>query len=164
MLAAHAKVHVRVGGSTLLDGHAHQLEHRRIDGLEGIVLQDLLMHVQRDELSLGVVTRETEGRLGEVVGAKAEEVGMVGDLVSDHAGARQLEHRAHGNIELDTLFVGNLGDYALDDLASLDMLSRDGNERNHDLGMRVDALLDKAGSGRGDGANLHERQIAKDDG
>ena len=38
------------------------------------------------------------------------------------------------------------------------MLGRDGNERNHDLGMRVDALLDKAGSSRGDGANLHERQ------
>ena len=44
------------------------------------------------------------------------------------------------------------------------MLCRDGNERNHDLGAWVDALLDKAGSSRGNGANLHERQIAKDDG
>ena len=43
------------------------------------------------------------------------------------------------------------------------MLRRDGNERNHDLGARVDAFLDEAGSSRGDGANLHERQIAKDD-
>ena len=122
------------------------------------------MHVQRDELGLGVVTRETEGRLREVVGAKAEEVCVMGDLVSDHAGARQLEHRAHGNIELDALFVGNLGDYALDNLAGLDMLGRDGNERNHDFGARVDAFLDKAGSSRGHSADLHERQIAKDDG
>ena len=122
------------------------------------------MHVQRDELGLGIVTGEAEGRLGEVVGAKAEEVGVLGDLVGDHAGARQLEHRAHGNVELDALLGGYLGDHALDNLAGLDMLSRDGNERNHDLGMRVDALLDKAGSGRGDGADLHERQIAKDDG
>ena len=99
-----------------------------------------------------------------VVGAKAEEVGVLRDLVGNHAGTRQLEHRAHGNIELDALLGGNLGDNALDDLASLDMLSRDGNERNHDLGTRIDALLDKAGSSRGDGANLHERQIAKDDG
>ena len=122
------------------------------------------MHVQRDELGLGVIAREAKGRLGEVVGAKAEEVGMMGDLVSDHAGTRQLEHRAHGNIELDAFLGGNLGDHALDNLAGLDMLGRDGNERNHDLGARVDTLLDKAGSGRGDGANLHERQIAKDDG
>ena len=157
-------MHVGVGGATLLDGHAHELQHRRVDGLEGVVLQDLLVHVQGDELGLGIVTREAEGRLGEVIGAKAEEVSMMGDLVGNHAGTRQLEHRAHGNIELDALLGGNLGDHALDNLAGLNMLGRNGNERNHDLGMRVDALLDKAGSGRGDGANLHERQIAKDDG
>ena len=122
------------------------------------------MHVQRDELSLGVITRETEGRLGEVVGAKAEEVCVMGDLISDHAGARQLEHRAHGNIELDALFVGNLGDHALDNLAGLNMLGRNGNERDHNLGTRIDALLDEASGSRGDGADLHERQIAKDDG
>lgn len=122
------------------------------------------MQVQRDELGLGVVAREAKGRLGEVVGAKAEEICVMGDLVGDHAGARQLEHRAHGNTELDAFLGGNLGDHALDNLAGLDMLGRDGNERNHDLGARVDTLLDKAGSSRGDGANLHERQIAKDDG
>ena len=44
------------------------------------------------------------------------------------------------------------------------MLGRDGNERNHDLRARIDAFLDKTGSSRSDGANLHERQIAKDDG
>ncbi len=67
-------------------------------------------------------------------------------ISSATAGARQLEHRAHGNIELDAFLGGNLGDHALDDLAGLDVLGRDGNERNHDLGARVDALLDKAGS------------------
>ena len=88
----------------------------------------------------------------------------MGDLISDHAGARQLEHRAHGNIELDALFVGNLGDHALDNLAGLNMLGRNGNERDHNLGTRIDALLDEASGSRGDGADLHERQIAKDDG
>ena len=44
------------------------------------------------------------------------------------------------------------------------MLGRNGNERDHNLGARVDALLDKAGGSRGDGADLHERQVAKDDG
>ena len=164
MLAAHAKVHVGVGGAALLDSHAHQFEYCRVDGLEGIVLQDLLVHVQRDELGLGIIAGEAEGGLGEVVGAKAEEVCVMGDLVSDHAGARQLEHRAHGNIELDALLGGNLSDYALDNLAGLDMLGRDGDERNHDLGTRIDAHLDEASSSRGDGADLHERQIAKDDG
>ena len=89
---------------------------------------------------------------------------MLRDFVGDHASARQLEHRAYGNVELDSLLGGNLGDHALDDLAGLDMFGRDGNERNHNLRARVDAFLDKAGGGRGDGANLHERQIAKDDG
>ena len=89
---------------------------------------------------------------------------MMGDLVGNHAGTRQLEHRAHGNIELDALLGGNLGDHALDDFASLNVLGRNGNERNHDLGARVDALLDKAGSSRGHGANLHEWQVAKDNG
>ena len=164
MLAAHAKVHAGVGGATLLDGHAHQLEHRRIDGLEGVLLQDLLVQVQRDELGLGVVAGEAKGRLREVVGAKAEEVGVLGDLVGDHAGARQLEHGSHGNVELDALLGGNLGDHALDDLAGLDMFGRDGDKRNHDLGTRVDTFLDEAGGSRCHGANLHERQVAKDDG
>ena len=70
MLAAHAKVHVGIGSAALLDGQAHELQHRRVDGLEGIVLQDLLVQVQRDELGLGVIAREAKGRLGEVVGAK----------------------------------------------------------------------------------------------
>ena len=122
------------------------------------------MHVQRDELGLGVVAGEAEGRLREVVGAKAEEVGMMGDLVGNHAGTRQLEHRAHGNVELDALLGGYLGDDTLDDLARLDMLGRNGDERNHDLGARVDAFLNEAGGSRCDGTDLHERQIAKDDG
>lgn len=91
-------------------------------------------------LASAFVAGEAEGRLREVVGAKAEEIGVLGDLVGDHAGARQLEHRTHRNVELDALLGGNLGDHALDDLAGLDMLGRDGNERNHDLGARVDAL------------------------
>ena len=44
------------------------------------------------------------------------------------------------------------------------MLGRNGNERDHNLGTRIDALLDEASGSRGDGADLHERQIAKDDG
>ena len=122
------------------------------------------MHVQRNELGLGVVTRETERRLREVVGAKAEEICVKGDLVGDHAGARQLEHRAHGNVELDALLGGDLGDHALDDLASLNVLGRNGNERDHNLGTRVDAFLDKAGGSRCHGTDLHERQVTEDDG
>ena len=164
MLAAYAKVHTGVGGATLLDGHAHQLKYCRVDSLEGVILQDLLVHIQRDELGLGVVAGEAEGRLRKVVGAKAEEFGVLGDLVGDHAGARQLEHRANGDVELNALLGGNLGDDTLDDLAGLDMLGRDGDERDHDLGARVDTFLDKAGGSRGHGADLHKRQVAKDDG
>ena len=69
-----------------------------------------------------------------------------------------------GNVEFNALLSGNLGDHALNDLARLDMLDRNGDKRDHDLGTRVDAFLDEAGGSRGDGANLHERQVAKDDG
>ncbi len=45
--------------------------------------------------------------LGQVVGPEREEVGMVGDAVCRHAGARQLDHRADLEVapELQSLVV-----------------------------------------------------------
>ena len=45
------------------------------------------------ESPLGVVAGEAERGLGQVVGAEAEEVGFLGDLLGDQAGPRQLDHR-----------------------------------------------------------------------
>ena len=65
---------------TELDAHLDQLGDALVDGGEGVARQQMLLEVLRDELRLDVVAAEAERRLGEVVGAEAEEVGLGGDL------------------------------------------------------------------------------------
>ena len=141
-----------------LDAHLHELRHARIDGGEGVVGQQALGQVLRDELGLHVVAAEAERRLGQVVRAEAEEVGNRADFVGRDGSARQLDHRAHGDVKLDALLGGDFGDSVLGDLAQLLELGHHGHERDHDLGLRVQALFLQLGAGSGDGAHLHDRQ------
>ena len=157
VLAAHAANEVGVALVAQLDAHLHELRHARIDGGEGVVGQQALGQVLRDELGLHVVAAEAERRLGEVIRAEAEEVGNRADLVGRDGRARQLDHRAHGDVQLDALLGGDLGDGVLGDLAQLLELGHHGHERDHDLGLRVQALLLQLGAGGGDGAHLHHR-------
>ena len=52
-----------------------------VEHLERVALDHAVLEVAREELALGVVAREAERRLGEVVRAEGEEVGVLGDLV-----------------------------------------------------------------------------------
>ena len=42
----------------------------------------------------GVISAETEGRLGQVVGAEGEELGLLGNRIGAQASPRQLDHGA----------------------------------------------------------------------
>src|SRR4029453_15079044 len=53
---------------------------------------DLRLDVAVEEAALDVVAREAERRLGEVVGAEREEVGVPGDSVRHQARPRQLDN------------------------------------------------------------------------
>src|SRR6266566_5733954 len=62
--------------------HAVLVEH-----LERIVLENTVLHVERQKTT-GIVTRQAEGRLREIVGPEREEVGLLRDLVRGERGAR----------------------------------------------------------------------------
>src|SRR5262249_54986047 len=107
MLAADADLKLRVRLAAALFGHADELadavavEHR-----EGIVLHHADLRVGLQELA-AIVARKAEGRLSQVVGAEAEELGLLGNLVGNQSGARQLDHRADHVANLHAL----LGEY-----------------------------------------------------
>ena len=69
----------------LLGGHLHQLADAfLIQHGKRILLEDSLLQVLGQEL-VDVVAREAEGRLRQVVGAEAEELGLLGDLSATRA-------------------------------------------------------------------------------
>ena len=71
MLAADPDLEIAPGLAAFLDRDLHQPPHAgHVDRLERVAGQDLLFEVADDESSLGVVAREAEGGLGEVVCAE----------------------------------------------------------------------------------------------
>ena len=119
------------------------------------MLDDLLVHVGVQELA-GVVAGEAPGHLGQVVGAEAEELGLLGDDVSAEGGARNLDHGAdlvgQVNAGLVDELVGHLGD---DGLAVLQLVVG-GNQGHHNLGNDLGAgLLVDVDGGLDDGLGLH---------
>src|SRR5438552_3227853 len=93
MLAADPDLHALARLAPLVHGDAHQSPHALlVDGLERVARQDLLLQVADDEGPRGVVARETERGLRQVVGAEGEELGLLSDLARGERGARDLDH------------------------------------------------------------------------
>src|SRR5690554_4315023 len=81
MLAADTAFERGLHFASLGHSHAHQLSHTvLIEHGEGIMLEDPLVDVHRQELGY-VVATVTKGHLCKVVDAKREEVGFGSDLV-----------------------------------------------------------------------------------
>src|SRR5262249_33476317 len=105
MLAADAQFQFGISLATLLSGHLYQLADAvAVERLEGIDFEDLdllfgtwlfqAVDVFQQEFALCVVAAEAKGGLGEVVSAKAEELGLAGDLVRSQGSTWQLDHSA----------------------------------------------------------------------
>src|SRR5207302_10314369 len=95
VLAADAELERRLRPPPSLDRQPHQVaDATHVQRLERIVLQNTIFQVPRQELALRVVAGEAERRLGQVVRAEREEVGVRGDLVRTYARARELDHRS----------------------------------------------------------------------
>ena len=78
-----------------LDRDPHQLADTfLVERRERVVREDAVLEVAGEELALGVVAREPERGLGQVVRAEREEVGVKRDLVRADAGPRELDHRS----------------------------------------------------------------------
>ena len=144
-----------------LAGEAHErTDAGRVDRLERILLEHPLLDVRGEERS-DVVAAEAESHLREVVGAEAEEVGDLGDLVGGDGRARDLDHGADRDVEpvlasgLHALLGTDCRDRLLGQLAKKHELLLGADERMHDLGLRVDLLRAAFDRSFDDGANLH---------
>ena len=77
MLAADAELQFRRRGAAALDREGHQLaDAGLVQALERVGGEDVGLEVGVEELAR-IVAREAERHLGEVVGAEAEEVGLL---------------------------------------------------------------------------------------
>lgn len=70
MLAANTADDIRIAFMTELNAHLNEFCNARIDRSEGVVRQDALCEVLRNEFRLDIVTREAERGLREVVRAE----------------------------------------------------------------------------------------------
>jgi hypothetical protein len=96
-----------------------------------------------------------EGRLGQVVGAEGEELGLFGEVLGAHAGAHHFEHRAELEVELDLVAGLDIGADLFDPGLHLAQFLGGTYLRHHDLGMHLDAGLLAFGGGLQHGADLH---------
>src|ERR1035437_101559 len=128
MLAADADFQVRIRLAAALDGDLHQLADAFLveDG-KRIGREDLAILVVLLELRI-VVARQAHTGLGQIVGPEAEELGFLGEHF--------LGHRHH-----DLLLILEFLDAA--------------DQRDHDFGNHLHALLGHLHDGFEDGARLH---------
>src|SRR3546814_14653570 len=88
--------------------------------------------VGTEEIS-GIVARQAEAGLGQVVGAEGEELGALGDLGGPQAGTRQLDHGADDVVDLDALALAPLRRDGVDELAQQLELLLYRDQRDHAL-------------------------------
>ena len=125
-------------GATALGAHPHQIaDAGLVDRVERVALEQALLEVGRHHPALDVVAAEAERELGEVVGAEAEEVGHLGQLVGADRRTRRLDHRPDRDVgpllEPGELLV----DLGLHPRAGERHLLTSDGERDHDLDDRV---------------------------
>src|SRR5215218_1509630 len=86
---------VRAGASQG-DGHVDELsDPLAVQGAERVLFEDVGLQVVDQEAGLGVVPAERVRRLGQVIRADREEVGMLGEPVGGERGSRCFDHGAY---------------------------------------------------------------------
>src|SRR5438445_587758 len=156
VLPADADLETVARLAAALDGDAHhRADAVAVEHLERVGRDDLLLDVAREEALLRVVPRDAEDRLREVVRAEGEELRLLGDLVRDEAGARDLDHRAELEVDLRAaLPLHRRGDRHHLLVEPIELPHR-ADERHHDLGLRLDAALLAVDRRPEDRADLH---------
>ena len=156
MLAADAQLQV----GPRRPARRHRPAHERadaglVDRLERVVVQQAQLQVAGEEAGFGVVAAEAERRLGEVVRAEREELGVVGDLARREGGAWQLDHRAEEVGHLRARLPHRLAGDAFEQRSQPPELTLEADERDHDLRMHRHALLGHGRRGAEDRPHLH---------
>ena len=164
VLAADPDLHSLAGLAALFHRDLHQPPHAfLVDRLERVARQDLLLQVADDERALGVVAREAERGLRQVVGAEGEELRLLRDLARGQRGARDLDHGAElvGNANAGFL-LDRFRDWLQLGVHRAQLGDRAG-ERDHDFRPRVDLALAQVGGRLHDRAHLHASDLGVED-
>ena len=97
--------------------------------------------------------------LRQVVGAEAEELGRLRDLVGRERAARNLDHGADHVVELHLLLGLHVARGLVHDLELQIELLLEADERNHDLRLHLDPFLLHDRRRLEHGARLHRRDL-----
>ena len=135
-----------------------------INRLKGRDPEDSSLKVLREEHALNVITREAPDRLRQVVRPEGEEVSFLSEVLSGHGRTGQFDHRADRHTrQVDATRLLHFSDdrFALftDELELADRA----DEGNHDLRLRVKALLDEVGGGLAQGTHLQGEEAGQVD-
>ena len=161
MLAADADLEIGLGLAALRDAQLDQAtDATDIQRLERIRRQELLREVVAQERA-DVIAREAKGHLRQVVGAEAEEVRGLGDLVGRHGGAGHLDHRADLDVQARLVILGllDLRDHGLALRPQRHELLLRANQRDHDLREDLDVAAEAVDRGLDDRADLHVQDL-----
>ncbi len=163
VFAADADLDRRVGATTVGDGEPHQAaDALGVDRGERVGVEHPVGEVAEQEAGFGVVPADRHRRLGQVVGAEAEEVGVFGDLVGGEGGPWDLDHRADRDrqlVDVDALLVAYGGDLGLDQVAGGPHLRGVPDEGHHDLGFDHRTFTLRGEHRLGDRSGLHPDQL-----
>src|SRR5690554_3501695 len=96
MLTTDTNLEVNTGRTAFLYTDLDQLTYTfLIQYLEGVLFQYSFFQVMRQEFAFCIITAESKGCLGQVIGTEGEELGFLSDFISSHASSRQLNHCSH---------------------------------------------------------------------
>ena len=168
MFAADADDEFRRRRASARRAHLHESpDALRVDRLERIERENALRGVPRQDRR-GVVAREAEGHLGEIVGAEGEEIrARLGERPRDERRAGRLDH--HPNLVLDGRVSGRVEHLLRDgahDVSLVGELVDGGDEGDHDADARRRVRGRRATRVRRsleNGANLHPRHVRSRD-
>ena len=106
MFATNSQFYAGSRRTSSLGGQTHQFAYAfPVDGNKRIVFQYPLFAINLDKRS-GVVSRQAESRLRQIVGAEAEKFRRFGDLACSKGSAWQFDHGANGVLDLAPFFPG----------------------------------------------------------
>ena len=81
--------------SSFVYGDSHELAHAfLIEDVEGVNGEDLLFDVSGEEAT-DIVSGETEGHLGEVVGSEGEELSVFGNFIGGEGSPWDFDHSTY---------------------------------------------------------------------
>ena len=148
MLAANAELDAGPGRPAPVGRDFDQLaDALDIEADKRVARENALVDILGQEPS-GIVARDAERGLGQVIGAEAEKLAMFGDLAGHQRGARQLDHGADEIFDLAALFGEHFFRHAVDDILHQLQFACRRDQRDHHFGDRCLAALFRHFAGR----------------